>query len=146
MFLFLLLAILNGIHGKEPCSTGNCTENNNLLHNSWYDLNENEMFGTSCQTSIKGDFQKSKWYWEARFWCPSLSEIKGISKKQKSRDDAINRAIIDYIQKGEKFGFLTGNHLEGFSDVDSNSISSTNDVKKSSKLHIQRMDVKVPVP
>lgn len=116
MVTFILLVILNGIHGTELCSNGACAEMNNLPRNSWHDLNENEMFGTTCQTSIKGDFQKSKWFWEARFWCPSLSEIKGISKKQKTREDAINQATIDYIQKGEINGFLNEEHLQD-SDV-----------------------------
>jgi hypothetical protein len=97
------------------------------FHNSWHDLNEREMFGTICQTMIKGDFYRSKWRWQGRFWCSSLSEIEGYSKNQDNRDDAIERAIDDYVQKGIQLEFLTEDHLQDAYNVQLDSMSPTID-------------------
>jgi hypothetical protein len=139
MFLF---ATFGDALSEESCLTGNCTGNEaqvvkaiDSFHNSWHALNEREMFGTICNTTIKGDFYESKWLWQGRFWCPSLSAIGGFSKTQKSRDNAIKHATDDYIRKGKQLGFLTENRVRDSFDIKSNSIFPSINLE-SSKLHM----------
>lgn len=132
--VFLFFATVANARSQELCLNGNCTANEvqvqetiGSFRNSWHDLNEREMFGTICQTMIKGDFYRSKWRWQGRFWCSSLSEIEGYSKNQDNRDDAIERAIDDYVQKGIQLEFLTEDHLQDAYNVQLDSMSPTID-------------------
>ncbi|CAF1509670.1 unnamed protein product, partial [Didymodactylos carnosus] len=97
--------------------------------NSWHNLNEREMFGTTCETTIRGSFYQSKWRWQGRFWCPSLSTIEGYSKSLESREDVIDHAIADYMQKGKELGFLTESQLQNASNIQPESINLSDDVK-----------------
>jgi len=141
ILIFIFLATFGDVRSQETCSTGNCTiEGTQIVktvgsfHNSWHDLNEQELFGTTCQTMIKGSFREAKWRWQGRFWCPSLSAIEGYSTSWKSREEAIERVIDDYMRKGRQNGFLTENQLQNSSNIKSESVSSLVDFK-SSKLH-----------
>ncbi len=134
--LFILFATFGDARSQESCLTGNCTIDGTQIvkavgsfHNSWHDLNEQELFGTTCQTIIKGSFREAKWRWQGRFWCPSLSAIEGYSTSWKSREEAIERVIDDYMRKGEQNGFLTANQLQNSSDVKWQLISSLFDLK-----------------
>jgi hypothetical protein len=139
--LFILFVTFGGAHSQESCLTGNCTVEGTQIvntvasfHNSWHDLNEQEIFGTMCKTMVKGSFRKSKWLWQGRFWCPSLSAMEGYSTSWKSREDAIESAVDDYMRKGEENGFLTADQLQNSSNVKSQLISSLFDLK-TSKSH-----------
>ncbi|CAF1215824.1 unnamed protein product [Rotaria sordida] len=92
------------------------------------------MFGVTCMTTIKGELSESKWRWQGRFWCPSLSMMQGYSHNQKGRNEAIEYAIEDYKRQGEQNGFLTEKQLNDSSKVKSKSIASLVNLKSKDSI------------
>ena len=130
ILLFIVLAAFGDAHSQEICSTGNCkiegtqiVKSVGSFHNSWHALNDQEIFGTTCKTMVKGSFRESKWRWQGRFWCPALSAIEGHSISWKSREETIEHVVDDYMQKGKEKGFLTADQLQNSSNIKSQLIS-----------------------
>ncbi|CAF3179457.1 unnamed protein product [Rotaria sp. Silwood2] len=84
------------------------------MYGSWSDIDEKQVFGTTCKSQFKGNIYRWQLVWSGKFWCPSLSSgVMGESRNWKSRAGAIEHAIQDYVTKMTSAGLLTPSQLQG---------------------------------
>ncbi|CAF0921262.1 unnamed protein product [Brachionus calyciflorus] len=80
------------------------------LH-KWSDHKEIDFIGHKCVGQVKGRIRKLKWVWDGKFKCPSLTGIEGSGRGFKSRNGAIEHAIIDFVKKAAEQQILNESQL-----------------------------------